>query len=247
MNNHKFCFIICTNNDLLLEEALHYISHLYLPEGYETDLITINEASSMTTAYNEALSATDAKFKIYMHQDVFILNKYILTDLLKIFQSDTQIGMIGMAGYDTVSPDGIMWNMKRIGSPYQRKPESPYPQLSQYSYSLDKDGYSLAAQIDGFFIATAFDLPWNTDLLQGFDFYDAFQCISFLKHGYKIAALFKIIPGACTMTEQSLIFANITITAICSCKTAKIVWESIIQKYWHQDNQTRTLSLITAE
>lgn len=187
MNNHKFCFIICTNNDLLLEEALHYINHLYLPEGYETDLITINEASSMTTAYNEALSATDAKFKIYMHQDVFILNKYILTDLLKIFQSDTQIGMIGMAGYDTVSPDGIMWNMKRIGSPYQRKPESPYPQLSQYSYSLDKDGYSLAAQIDGFFIATAFDLPWNTDLLQGFDFYDAFQCISFLKHGYKIA------------------------------------------------------------
>ena len=84
MNNHKFCFIICTNNDLLLEEALHYINHLYLPEGYETDLITINEASSMTTAYNEALSATDAKFKIYMHQDVFILNKYILTDLLKI-------------------------------------------------------------------------------------------------------------------------------------------------------------------
>ncbi len=74
MNDHKFCFIICTNNDLLLGEALHYIDHLEIPDGYEVDLLTVNDASSMTEGYNEAMTTSDAKYKIYMHQDVFILN-----------------------------------------------------------------------------------------------------------------------------------------------------------------------------
>ena len=41
MNDQSFCFIICSNNDLLLEECIHYINHLYVPSGYEIDLLTI--------------------------------------------------------------------------------------------------------------------------------------------------------------------------------------------------------------
>ena len=71
MNDHKFCFIICTNNDLYLNECLHYIDHLVIPEGYEVDVLTIQDAISITTGYNEGMHASDAKYKIYMHQDVF--------------------------------------------------------------------------------------------------------------------------------------------------------------------------------
>lgn len=187
MNDHKFCFIICTNNSVLLGEALHYINHLHIPAGYEADLLTVSDASSITEAYNEAMAATDAKYKIYMHQDVFILNKYILFDLLKIFQSERKIGIIGMVGYDTVSPDGVMWSSNRTGNIYQRIPDAPYPNLYQYRYCLKKEGISFVALVDGFFMATAYDLPWDTEFLKGFDFYDAFQSIHFLKQGYKIA------------------------------------------------------------
>lgn len=187
MNPHKFCFIICTNNSLLLEESIHYINHLILPAGYEIDLLTISDSASMTAGYNEAMAASDAKYKIYMHQDVFILNKNILSDLLAIFHSDPLIGMIGMVGYDTVSPDGIMWHKKRYGNLYQSKPEYVYPKLSEYNYSVIHDKFSYVAEIDGFFMATSSDLPWNTELLKDWDFYDAFQSISFLLHGYKIA------------------------------------------------------------
>lgn len=187
MNNKKFAFIICTNNDILLEESIHYINHLIVPDGYEIELLTINDAASMTSGYNEAMSETDAKYKIYMHQDVFILNKNLLSDLLGIFQSDSLIGMIGMVGYDSISPDGIMWHKKRKGNLYQRKPDTIYPPLTQYEYSLTKDGYSYAALIDGFFMATCCDLPWDTAVLKGWDFYDAFQSINFLTHGCKIA------------------------------------------------------------
>ena len=188
MNEHKFCFIICTNNDLLLEEAIHYINHIHIPEGYEIDILTITDADSMTKGYQEAMTASDAKYKIYMHQDVFILNKNILSDLLSIFQSDPGIGLIGMVGYDTVSPDGIMCHIQnREGNLYQSHPESVYPPLQHYQYSLSQDGFSYVALVDGFFMATSQDLPWNTELLKGWDFYDAFQSMNFLQHEYKIA------------------------------------------------------------
>lgn len=194
MNDHKIAFIICTNNDLLLEETVHYMNHLIVPDGYMTDLLTIQEASSITAGYCEAMSQTDAKYKIYMHQDVFILNRNILKDLLSIFQSDPRIGMVGMVGYDTVSPDGIMWHKKRLGNLYERKPNDTYPALSQYQYSLTEDGYFYAAEIDGFFMATACDLPWNTEVLKGWDFYDAFQSIHYLTSGYKIVVPIQKYP-----------------------------------------------------
>ncbi|MDE7223965.1 MAG: glycosyltransferase family protein, partial [Acetatifactor sp.] len=40
MKRNKFAFIICTNDTLLLEECLHYIDHLIIPDGFEMDIFT---------------------------------------------------------------------------------------------------------------------------------------------------------------------------------------------------------------
>ena len=162
MNEYKFCFIICTNNNLYLDECIHYLKHLVIPEGYELDLISITEAASMTAGYQEAMENSDAKYKIYLHQDVFVLNKNFLIDLLSIFQADLQIGMIGMVGYETVSPNGIMWHVPRSGSIFRKKDASSYPPLEQYQYSLIQDSFSYVAEIDGILMATCVDLTWNT-------------------------------------------------------------------------------------
>ncbi len=188
MNPRKFCFIICANNDILLNECVHYIQHLSVPEGYELDLLVIEDASSMTEGYNDAMSQSDAKYKIYIHQDVFILNKNLLFDLLTIFESDPKIGMIGMVGYDTISSDGIMWHEPRVGNLWLSN--RTYPPLQTYRYSLEKEGISCAALIDGFFMATAFDLPWDTEDIKAFDFYDAYQSMAFWLHEYKV-----VVPG----------------------------------------------------
>ncbi len=55
MNDRKFTFIFCTNDSLLLEESIHYINHLIVPDGYETDLLTVTDAASITEGYNEAM------------------------------------------------------------------------------------------------------------------------------------------------------------------------------------------------
>lgn len=108
MNDHKFAFIICSNHPILLDECLYYINNLVIPEGYSIDVLTIQDAGSMTSAYNEAMTASDAKYKIYMHQDVYLLNRNFLTDLLAIFQSNPRIGLVGMVGYKSIASDGIM-------------------------------------------------------------------------------------------------------------------------------------------
>lgn len=187
MNKHSFAFIICSNNPTVLNECIFYINNLTIPENYSVDILTVENASSITSAYNEAMHSSDAKYKIYLHQDVFILNRNFLYDILSIFESDSKIGLIGMIGYEKISSDGIMWHASRCGNQYLLNPAIPYPPLDTYSYSPEKDSYTSVALIDGFLMVTAYDLPWDEKDITGWDFYDAYQSIHFLENGYQIA------------------------------------------------------------
>ena len=89
MDSKKICFIICVNNDMFFYEALYYINKLNIPDGYTIDCITIADATSMASGYNEGMLASDAKYKIYMHQDVLIINPDFLFYMLDIFKDNT--------------------------------------------------------------------------------------------------------------------------------------------------------------
>lgn len=97
MNDKKICFILCVNNDMYLDECVYYINKLEIPTEYEIDIITVRDADSMTSGYNAAMQTSDAKYKIYIHQDVFLIKKDMIYDILRIFE-DNNIGMIGMIG-----------------------------------------------------------------------------------------------------------------------------------------------------
>lgn len=196
MNEHKFAFIICTNNELYLEECFHYLNQLFIPDNYETDVVTICDAKSMTAGYNEGMAATDAKYKIYMHQDVFVTNRYFLFDILSIFQSDTRIGMIGMVGYPVVSKTGFMWYEERVGAvPLYGDTSHAYPHADFNTYRYHpSDGIRDVALIDGLMMITAYDLPWNETDLHDWDFYDSFQSMDFLLHGYRVVVPNQTLP-----------------------------------------------------
>ena len=75
MNHKKITFILCVNDDTEFSECRFYLDRLILPEGFEKDIITIEEAPSMTAGYNAGMQSSDAKYKVYLHQDVFIIYK----------------------------------------------------------------------------------------------------------------------------------------------------------------------------
>lgn len=183
-NQHKICFIICTNNNQYANECIYHISQLHVPEGYEIELLTIEDATSMTSGYNEGMQASDAKYKVYLHHDTFILNKNLIPDILQIF-TNREIGMIGVFGSPHLPKTGIVWHGPRVGMLCSN--------CQYYSYisnlandDLFSNEYYEVEAIDGLMMVTQYDIPWRDDLFQKWDFYDVSQSMEFKKRGYKI-------------------------------------------------------------
>lgn len=181
MNDKKICFIMCVNNEDYLQEQYRYLRRLTVPEGYETDILTVKDALSMTSGYNEAMYASDAKYKVYLHQDVFIVNKNFIIDMLHIFD-DEKIGMFGVVGAPELPENAIMWNGPRVGKLY-------FNMIYQSGASEigDIEGeYKEVEAIDGLIMVTQYDIRWNEEIFDKWDFYDVSQSSEFIKEGYKV-------------------------------------------------------------
>jgi len=185
-DEYKICFIICSNDELQLQECMMYLNLLYIPEGYQTDVIIVTEAASMAAGYNDAMRMSDAKYKIYLHQDTFIVDPLFLNYILKLFRKDRTIGMMGIVGAEKLSKDGVMWHEPRCGGFY-RLEEKVKDGLDKDNLVRLKRGHKEVEVIDGFLMATQYDLLWREDIFHGFDFYDISQCMEFRRAGYKIA------------------------------------------------------------
>ena len=184
MNNYKIAFIICTNNDVYYEECTRYISELKIPEGYETDVICIREADNILQGYNAGMEATDARYKVYLHQDTFIVNEDFLTNALAVFKNHEKVGMLGMIGTTHMPANGncyLSWNVGKVAA-YDGTALGNTDFLYQ---SENKECVPVEA-IDGMLMMTQYDLPWREDILSGWDFYDISQSIEMRKHGYEV-------------------------------------------------------------
>lgn len=183
MNDHEISIILCTNDPLYLAEAQKYIRRLTVPDGFSVALLPVEGAPSMCAGYNAAMRQSDAKYKIYMHQDTMILNRHFLENIVELFRAHPQAGMIGMVGPVKLSSNAIMWKtgQNELGALYA-------PSDEPYVHERVSDGWATArvACADGFLIATQADVPWREDLFDGWDFYDASQGMEFNRHGYEI-------------------------------------------------------------
>lgn len=179
MDENKICFISCVNDAEDYEESLLYVRSLLVPEGMKAELLEIRDASSMAEGYTEGMLSSDARYKVYLHQDVRIIHPYFIHNVLQIFRADSKNGMIGMVGCQRLAADGIMWHGERIGS-------STNSGENLGEYLADRDGWQAVEAIDGFLMVTQYDLPWRRDIFDGWDFYDISQSLEFIRHGYRV-------------------------------------------------------------
>lgn len=190
MNEQKICFICCTNNLVYEKECRRYIEDLFVPEGMQLETNMLREAKSMTAAYNEAMMQSDAKYKVYLHQDVLIWNQNFIFDMLDIFENKN-IGMFGVLGGNDIPDDGVLYRSWNIGMTYAcdtqdagiKQGENPKP-----------GSYQEVEAIDGMMMATQYDITWREDLFQGWDFYDISQSFEFRKQGYVVAVPYQKEP-----------------------------------------------------
>lgn len=177
----KIVFIICYNNELYMKECLQYISWLKVPEGVETEVIGITEAESMAAGYNVAMHESNAKYKVYLHQDLYILNESFIEDVIDLFVKYPEYGMLGVIGSKYMISDANYWKAWDVGKC------DAYNGLAQVHIDLENNAeISEVKAIDGMIMITQYDVEWRADILDGFDFYDISQSEEFRKHGYKV-------------------------------------------------------------
>lgn len=177
----KVAFIVCYNNELYMRECMDYISWIKVPEGVETEVIGIAEAESMTSGYNAAMHASDAKYKVYLHQDLFILNENFIRDILKVFGRHPEYGMLGVIGSSSMVSDANYWDQWNCGVV---EAEDVLCQGTVW-WENPMDIEEVRA-IDGMIMVTQYDIEWRQDIFDGFDFYDVSQSIEFQKAGWKV-------------------------------------------------------------
>lgn len=192
MNEEKICFIICTNDAFLMRECRLYIENLELPEGFELEIQEIRNARSMAEGYNRGMHQSDARYKIYLHQDVLIVYKRFLFEIINIFQKQPQTGMLGMVGNTKITKEIAPWEdgAVRIGGVSADIIEKTV----NANFGKAKQPAQNVIFIDGLLMATQYDIEWREDLFQGWDMYDLSQSLEFWRAGYEVAVPSMEIP-----------------------------------------------------
>lgn len=185
MDEKTILFVTCVNDQKTYAKCVKHILNLAVPDSYKVEFLPILRAESMTSGYNKAVSHP-AKYKVYLHQDVFIVNHAFLYEMLQLFHSHEHLGMIGMVGAQYVPPNGL-WHEGRgvVGKVVGYMNDLFYMATQEKVYHESKTFIPVEV-IDGLLMATQYDVPWRDDLLDGFHFYDLSQSFEFRKAGYTV-------------------------------------------------------------
>lgn len=175
-------FITCTNNAFWYDEALIYLDELIVPDGYGVEIIAVHDAKSMCEGYNRAMSMTSAKYKVYFHQDCFIVNDNIISEMLSIFK-DKEIGAIGTIGCRNLPASGIWWDGMRVYGRVIHACEAESVVDSEVQRPTEE--FIQVEAVDGLCIVTQQDTKWREDLFDGWHFYDVSQCKELARRGFK--------------------------------------------------------------
>lgn len=187
MDEHKLAIILCVNDERYYEECLYYIESQHLPEDMQIEIFPITDALSICSAYNQAMRITDARYKLYLHQDVFLLDKDLLWDSIKRFQSDEKLGMLGVLGASDIAKNRRFYRNWDLGNVLGGEVSRVYQNLLSTTDTS-------AAVLDGMYLMTQYDIEWD-ERITGWDFYDVSQSLRFQKAGYALGVMAKERPN----------------------------------------------------
>jgi hypothetical protein len=192
----KFAFIACVNDPAQYAICARHLDALRLPPGFTAEQIPVEGARGMAEGYNSALRRTDARYKVYLHQDTFVRDPDLLFHLLDLFR-EPRVGLVGVVGATQLPQSGVwfhaglhsfgqVWEYRRGGGLWYLL--GPLNQRREHlmRFRPVRRPYQPVVVADGLFLATQYDLPWREDLDFGFIYYEGPQCLEFLKAGHQV-------------------------------------------------------------
>ncbi len=184
INEKSIAYILCANDETYVKEVIKYISYQIVPEDYIVNVYVIYNAKSMTQGYNVGMKISDARYKIYIHQDTFIFDPDYTWNLVQELERN-EYQMLGVAGAGKMSPDGVWWNCNPLDKHLCLYQDTVLSMLPSVTESPDNE-FVPTVCLDGVLIATSVDMEWREDLFSNFHFYDVSQSYGFFLSGYKV-------------------------------------------------------------
>lgn len=183
IDNHKVCFICCINDHKQFSRCVSYLNAIDLPSDFSVELLPVENAPSMAAGYNFAMRQSNAKYKVYLHQDVYVTYPQILSNIISFFGDHPQVGLLGVVGAQSLPRNGIWWESPDCVGKVRESHSGPVQLLE---FPPTEGTYSQVAALDGLILMTQYDIPWRDDLFTGWHFYDVSQCLEFIRAGYEV-------------------------------------------------------------
>lgn len=179
-DDHGFAFIYCVKNENECAESCKYVDSLKIPNGYTVSKKFLQGNFSVVRGNNFAMRNSTAKYKIYLHKNIYIINRNFLLDIIELFKKYPVLGMLGVLGAKKLPANGNWWETsERYGKIYIGS------ELLSFHNEVTKD-YESVLVIAGMIMITQYDLPWREDIFKDPYLYDSAQCLEFFNAGYKL-------------------------------------------------------------
>ncbi|MBP1639430.1 MAG: hypothetical protein H6Q17_1013 [Bacteroidetes bacterium] len=193
--------IICSRNQ---ELSTQLKENIHTTIGCEYELVMIDNSRntySIFEAYNEGVKRAKYPYLCFMHEDVRFHTQDWGNNLIKHFQSDNSVGLIGVVGThfipktlsywcDTTLLSGRLIQGQTINNRYT------HTLVEHTQYTLEKN-FIEAAAIDGFWFSIKRNLfneiAFDEKLHEGFHFYDMDISMQVISNNYKIIIVMDIL------------------------------------------------------
>ena len=155
-----------------------YLDAVDVPQGYEVELIEVPAGGYVADTYRRAMEQSDAKYKVYLSAGSILLRLNFFAEMLRIFEADAGIGIMGLVGAKQLSTTGLL-----AASPFV-KGRLLYTDDTGFRGAEIEGAMEEVMAVSADLIATQYDIPWRSDLFHRDCFFVEAQCIEFRRKGY---------------------------------------------------------------
>lgn len=168
----KIDLVVYKKDEKTFKRLVDSLSELSIPEQIEIELLEVyNEENNIAKAFNEAMSFSKSKYKVYVCGDIDIENPDIVIKMFNVLQENSKIGLVGTQGHNVIFTNG------KSGD-------------KQSNSEVDLNGNPIdILSVDCCFIMTQYDVTWREDYSESPSLLIAAQCVEMRRRGYYISSL----------------------------------------------------------
>ena len=182
MNEKGIAILVWKRNEEHYANCIEGLRQLQYPAGYEVQVYTLTDQDTFTKQCSSVLAESDAKYKIYLSDEMRITALTFVQDMLNIF-ADGTIGMIGFFGSTELPLSAnIMDAPHKYGSVFM--PADGALEEMRFGEGTADVIADVRAILPSLFV-TQYDVPWDANYTGQYYAVQA-QCREFVRHGYRV-------------------------------------------------------------